>query len=85
MTCQQNRRSFYTLKKTCSVPDETLKSIVERSVLHSPSAFNAQQSRAIIVTSAMHDQLWDMVIETYNKLFKDNGASLSFATGWVLF
>jgi uncharacterized protein len=71
-TSRQNRRSFYSLKKSSAVPDAKIQEIVERAVKHAPNAFNAQQSRAVIVTGAQHDQLWEFIEASYNKLFEGN-------------
>jgi hypothetical protein len=63
----QNRRSFYSLKKSSIIPDAKIQEIVERAVKHAPNAFNAQQSRAVIVTGAKHDRLWDFIEATSNQ------------------
>jgi predicted oxidoreductase (fatty acid repression mutant protein) len=68
----QNRRTFYALNKTSSVPDAKIQEIVERAVKHAPNAFNMQESRAVVVTGVTHDKLWEFIEQSYNKLFESN-------------
>ena len=53
--------------------DEQLEALVKRAVKHSPNSFNMQQSRAVLVTGAAHDKLWDVVTEAWNKGIEDEG------------
>ncbi|KAJ7626868.1 nitroreductase, partial [Roridomyces roridus] len=55
------RRTNYAISNKCSVPDEKLESIVKQAVMHSPTPFNIQSSRAVLVTGAAHTKLWDLI------------------------
>ncbi|WP_411678377.1 nitroreductase family protein [Caproicibacter sp.] len=55
----ENRRSVYSIGKEPSVSEEEILSIVRRAVIASPSAFNSQSSRAIVLFGKEHDKLWD--------------------------
>ncbi|KAJ7254330.1 Nitroreductase-like protein [Mycena haematopus] len=55
------RRSVYAITNKSSVPDEKLEAIVKHCVLHSPTSFNTQSSRAILVLGAAHTKLWKLV------------------------
>lgn len=70
---EQNRRTYYGLTKEAILSDEQLEALVKRSVKHSPNSFNMQQSRAVLLTGAAHEKLWDVVTEAWNKGQEDEG------------
>ncbi len=55
----KKRRSIYGISKEAVTSDERIQEIVEQVVLHTPSAFNSQTARIIILLGEKHDQLWD--------------------------
>ncbi len=55
----KKRRSIYGISKEAVTSDERIQEIVEQVVLHTPSAFNSQSARVIILLGDKHDQLWD--------------------------
>ncbi|KAJ7644926.1 nitroreductase [Roridomyces roridus] len=55
------RRSNYAITNKCSVPEETLETIVKDAVKHTPTSFNHQASRAVLVTGAANTKLWSLV------------------------
>ncbi len=55
----KKRRSIYGISKEAVTSDERIQEIVEQVVLHTPSAFNSQTARIIILFGDKHDQLWD--------------------------
>ncbi|KAJ7181493.1 nitroreductase family protein [Mycena crocata] len=57
------RRSNYAITPKSSVSDEKLEAIVKACVLHSPTPFNMQSSRAVIVIGAENTKLWKKVTE----------------------
>lgn len=57
----QNRRSIYSLTKTCSIPDERVKEIVTQAIKHVPSSFNSQSARVVVLVKDEHDKFWAMV------------------------
>lgn len=59
----QTRRSVYQLINKASISDDELKALVERAVKHTPTSFNMQQSRAVLVLGDKHHQLWDTIAE----------------------
>lgn len=60
----ENRRSHYSLSGESPVSDQELKQLIEHALKHTPSAFNSQSSRIILLIGAEHKKLWSMVLET---------------------
>ncbi|KAJ7134480.1 nitroreductase family protein [Mycena epipterygia] len=58
------RRSNYTITPKSSVSDEKLEAIIKSCVLHCPTAFNTQSSRAVLVIGAENTKLWKMISES---------------------
>ncbi|RMZ86423.1 hypothetical protein DV736_g6351, partial [Chaetothyriales sp. CBS 134916] len=55
----ETRRTIYPLTKTSTVPDSRIREIVESTIKHTPSAFNVQSARAVILLGADHEKLWE--------------------------
>lgn len=64
----ENRRSYYGIGKDKVVSDERIKEIVEHAVKHTPSAFNSQSTRTVILLGEEHDKLWDIAKEALRKI-----------------
>lgn len=62
------RRSVYAISKEAPISDDQIKEIVEAAVLHSPTSFNSQSSRAVVLLGEQHDKLWDITAETLRKI-----------------
>jgi predicted oxidoreductase (fatty acid repression mutant protein) len=62
------RRSVYAISKESPISDEQIKTIVEEAVLHSPTSFNSQSSRAVVLLGEQQDKLWDITAETLRKI-----------------
>ncbi|KAJ6557346.1 nitroreductase-like oxidoreductase [Mycena vulgaris] len=58
------RRTNYALTPRSSVPDEKLEAIIKACVLHCPTSFNIQSSRAVLVIGAENTKLWNMISES---------------------
>ncbi|MDM5313960.1 nitroreductase family protein [Peribacillus frigoritolerans] len=63
----EDRRSYYSLSKEHVVLDKRIKEVIDHAVQYSPSAFNSQSARVIVLTGQSHDQLWDITKETLRK------------------
>lgn len=73
VTLQQafdERRTIYALGNDLPVDPRAIVNIAERVLLHTPSAFNSQSSRLIVLFDEQHKQLWDI---TENKLRQEVG------------
>jgi len=58
----QNRRSIYALSKDSPISDARIQEILERVLLHVPSSFNSQTTRAVLLLKGEHDKLWDGIV-----------------------
>ncbi|TJX13520.1 nitroreductase family protein [Tissierella creatinini] len=61
------RRSYYGISKEKVVSDERIEEIVKHAVFYTPTAFNSQSGRVILLLNKEHDKLWDMVMEALRK------------------
>lgn len=57
----KNRRSIHALEDVAIVPDEKVVEIVELALNHAPTAFNGQETRAVVLFGENHKQLWNDV------------------------
>ncbi|MCP1490184.1 MULTISPECIES: nitroreductase family protein [Peribacillus] len=74
-TAIKERRSYYGINKEVQVSDEKIKEIVEFAVKHTPSAFNSQTSRLVVLTGSAHDKLWDITTQALRKAVGDRDFS----------
>lgn len=59
----EKRRSIYVIGKNVKQTEKELLNTITNAIKHSPSAFNAQTSRAVILFNEHHLKLWDIVEE----------------------
>ncbi|MFF2907445.1 nitroreductase family protein [Paenibacillus sp. NPDC057934] len=64
----KGRRSVYAISRESTISDERIKEIVEEAVLHSPSSFNSQSARAVVLLGENHDKLWNIAEEALRKI-----------------
>ncbi|KAI9702213.1 MAG: hypothetical protein M1820_006295 [Bogoriella megaspora] len=62
MDAIKSRRSIYALNKKSPISDARIEEILHDTILHSPSAFNSQTTRAVLLLKGEHEKFWDMVI-----------------------
>ena len=67
-TAVADRRSFYGISKEAVVSDDKIKEIIEHAVKHTPSAFNSQSTRVVLLLGKEHDKLWDIAMEALRKI-----------------
>ena len=63
VTLQQafdERRSIYALGNELPVAPQAIVNMAERVLLHTPSAFNSQSSRLVVLFGTEHQKLWDI-------------------------
>lgn len=96
VTLQQafdERRSIYALGNELPVEPQAIVNMAERVLLHTPSAFNSQSSRLVVLFGDKHQQLWDIAEEKLREAVGDGDFSGSqqkldgfrAAAGTVLF
>ena len=78
----KDRRSYYGINKEVQVSDEKIKEIVEFAVKYTPSAFNSQTARLVVLTGEAHDKLWDITTETLRKVVGE-GISQELNKKWI--
>ena len=91
----KDRRSYYQIKNESPVSDEELKSIIEHVLIHTPSSFNSQSTRLLLLLGDNHKRLWEITKAELKKVslseeaFKvtEQKVDNSFAAGYgtVLF
>lgn len=60
LTAVKERRSIYATSKEEVIPEERIQEIIHEAVLHTPSAFNSQSARVVVLFGKQHDRLWDL-------------------------
>ncbi|MEW9702106.1 nitroreductase family protein [Paenibacillus sp. SI8] len=64
----KERRTFYGLSKEAIVSNERIQEIVKDAVKHTPSSFNSQSGRAVVLFGEQSDKLWNITKETLRKI-----------------
>lgn len=67
-TTLQNRRSIYDLGRNVTLSNEGLTALIKEAIKESPTAFNAQSTRAVILFGDAHEKLWEMTEEALRPL-----------------
>lgn len=90
----EKRRSIYALSNQLPVSNDEIVKLVEHAVLHTPSAFNSQSTRIVVLFGEDHKKLWDITEETLKVIVgddekfqgtKDKIAGFRAGAGTVLF
>lgn len=71
---QQQRRSIYALGNEVSQTPEELFELVKSAVRNSPTAFNNQSVRTIVLTGDAHEKLWRLTAERLKQEVPDEEA-----------
>ncbi|MCH4542223.1 MULTISPECIES: nitroreductase family protein [Brucella/Ochrobactrum group] len=83
----KKRRTQYALGKSLPLSNEDTAELIREAVKHTPSSFNSQSSRAVILFGAESDKLWNIVKEALRQFvpadaFAQTEAKIdSFAAG----
>lgn len=67
----KNRRSIYSIGKQEVVSKDRIKEVVDEVILHTPSAFNSQNTRVVILFDKEHEKLWEITKEELRKIVKE--------------
>lgn len=67
-TAIKERRSYYGISKESPISDQKIQEIIEHAVKHTPSAFNSQSTRVVLLLGENHNKLWDITTETLRKI-----------------
>ena len=60
----EQRRSIYALSDQLPVSKEAIIQLVEHAILHTPSAFNSQSTRIVVLFGDEHKKLWQITEDT---------------------
>ena len=60
----EKRRSIYALSNQLPVSNDEIVNLVEHAVLHTPSAFNSQSTRIVVLFGDDHNKLWQITEDT---------------------
>lgn len=63
-----HRRTIYHIGKNVSASTDHITKLIEIAVENSPSAFNSQSSRAVILFGEHSDEFWEIVRESLRKI-----------------
>ncbi|MGG1664234.1 nitroreductase family protein [Brevibacillus sp. NRS-1366] len=67
-TALKDRRSYYGISKESVVSDERIQEVIKEAVKHTPSSFNSQSARVVVLLGEQHDKLWNITKETLRKI-----------------
>ena len=88
------RRTIYAIAKNVEQSPEHLTDLIQTAIKQSPSSFNSQSSRAVILFNSEHEKFWGFVAEKLKSYAKDEEsaakttvkmASFAAGLGTVLF
>ncbi|MEJ6347937.1 nitroreductase family protein [Holzapfeliella sp. He02] len=70
----KKRRTIYALGKNVSQSKEEISTVIKEAVKESPTAFNNQSTRAVILFGDSSDRVWDITIDVLRGIIKDDAA-----------
>ncbi|NLC16397.1 MAG: nitroreductase family protein [Clostridiales bacterium] len=67
----KSRRSIYSIGKNIAVSDDEIIDMIKQALMHSPTPYNSQANRAVLLIGEDHDDLWDIVLESLKKVVSE--------------
>ncbi|QIZ09209.1 nitroreductase family protein [Priestia megaterium] len=67
-TAVEGRRTFYRISSEPVVSDERIQEVINHAVKHTPSEFNTQAQRVVLLLGEHHTNLWSITTETLRKI-----------------
>lgn len=64
----KKRRSVYSLSNKVSYRDEEIEQMIGEVLIQSPTGFNMQSSKIVVVMNHEHEKLWDLTKEVLRKI-----------------
>ncbi|KAK9482345.1 Nitroreductase-like protein [Lipomyces starkeyi] len=58
------RRTYYKLTNQSTIPDSRIVELVNAAVLNTPSSFNSQSTRLVLLVKKEHEKLWEIAKDT---------------------
>ncbi|MBJ9702673.1 nitroreductase family protein [Acinetobacter calcoaceticus] len=59
----KKRRSIYSIGKNLKQSPTEIEKLIQEAVKHSPSAFNSQSSRVVVLFDQSHQNFWNIVLD----------------------
>ena len=84
-TIAEMRRSIYMLNDQLPVSKDEVVKLVEHAVLHTPSAFNSQSSRLVVLFGEDHQKLWQITEDLLRAMVNDDEKFKSTADKMAMF
>lgn len=84
-TIAETRRSIYMLNDQLPVSKDEVVKLVEHAVLHTPSAFNSQSSRLVVLFGEDHKKLWQITEDLLRAMVNDDEKFKSTADKMAMF
>ncbi|ATO20379.1 nitroreductase family protein [Acinetobacter sp. LoGeW2-3] len=84
----KQRRTIYAIGNNVTLDQAEIENTIKEAVRHSPSSFNSQTSRVVILFGESHQNFWDIVRDTLKKIVPadafeaTNNKINSFAAGY---
>ena len=64
----KGRRSIYAIGSEKTVPEAKIEAIVREALLHTPSPFNSQSTRLVLLFGEEHKKLWNITLAELEKI-----------------
>lgn len=84
-TIAETRRSIYMLNDQLPVSKDEVVKLVEHAVLHTPSSFNSQSSRLVVLFGEDHQKLWQITEDLLRAMVNDDEKFKSTADKMAMF
>lgn len=81
----EKRRSVYMINDQLPVSKDDIVKVVEHAVLHTPSSFNSQSSRLVVLFGEDHKKLWQITEDLLRAMVNDEEKFKSTADKMAMF
>jgi predicted oxidoreductase (fatty acid repression mutant protein) len=59
----KGRRTYYELEPKSTISDDRIQEIVKETMFHTPSTFNSQSTRSVVLLGSDHVRLWNDIVK----------------------
>jgi len=74
LSAVQSRRSIYAISKEKTISNERVQEIVEDALKYTPTSFNSQSGRIVLLFDEQSDKLWKLTTEALRRKVGDGEA-----------
>ena len=72
MSAVQDRRTIYGISPESTISYDRLKEVIDHAVKYTPSAFNSQTAKVVILLGEHHDKLWNITKAKLKKIVPES-------------